>query len=161
MDKIFNYGDLRPYFQIAEWKATDSPCVRRKYGALIAYADITENPLWVVETNSRLARCCDGKCVRDTFKFTNGERVEMGAEIHAETAALIAAKNKGDLFVLVGQTANSPLYGENVYPCHACALAIKFAGYKHIHIKTAKDVIQAVSIDAIIEHRELEWEPDN
>jgi deoxycytidylate deaminase len=93
------------------------------------------------------------------YGFQNGERVEVGAEIHAETAALIAAPKKGEVFILVGQTASGPLYGPSVYPCHGCALAIKFGGYKYIYIKTDKDTIQAVSIAKIIEYREEEWQP--
>jgi dCMP deaminase len=158
LESIYRTPDLRPYFRVAEEHQEHSPCIRRKYAALIGYSDIKDNPLWVVETNSRQSRCCNGTCVRSDRGFLNGERVEMGAEIHAETAALIAARNKGDVFILTGRSQSGPLYGPNVYPCHGCALAIRFAGYKHIHIKTDKDTIQAVSIAEIIEYREQEWE---
>ncbi len=162
LDRIFKYGDLNPYFQIAEAHATLSPCTRRHYAAMICYDNIDADPLWVVETNSRQSRCCDSHCVRETFKFPNGQRVEVGAEVHAETAALISAKNRGAAFILVGETGSgSPLYGENVYPCHTCILNIKFAGYKHIYIRKDKDTVVAVSVAEIIEYREQEWEPDN
>lgn len=162
MDRIIKDNLLQPYFKIAEGEAMKSPCQRRQYAALIGYRSIEDNPLWVVETNSRQSRCCSGVCVRSSFKFVNGERVEVGAEIHAETAALISAQHKGEAFILVGFTGpTSPLYGENVYPCHTCALNIKFAGYKYIYIRADKDTIKAVSMAEIIEYREQEWEPDN
>ena len=162
MDRLINHKLLEPYFKIAEGEAAKSPCSRRQYGALIGYRSIENDPLWVVETNSRQSRCCNSHCVRDKSKFPSDGRhpnVEMGAEIHAETAALIKAQHKGEAFILVGFSGpTSPLYGENVYPCHVCALNIKFAGYKYIYIRTSKDTIQAISIAEIIEYREQEWE---
>lgn len=149
---------LEPYFLIAENAAYESPCQRRQYAALIAYGGPKADPLFVVETNNKQSRCCDGFCARDTFSVNNGERVEVGAEVHAETAALIKQPKKGWVFILVGQTTKGKaLYGTSVYPCHTCALNIKFAGYKNIFIKTAADRIEAVSIEEIIEHREREW----
>lgn len=157
MDRLFKGADLTPYFRAAEAHATLSPCTRRQYAAMIAYEDINTDPLWVVETNSRQSRCCDKECIRDQYKFQNGERVEMGAEIHAETAVLIAAKNRGQVFLMVGFQKGLSLYGTAVYPCHSCALNIRFAGYKFIYIRTDKDTIKAVSIAEIIEYREEEW----
>lgn len=152
---------LEPYFLIAENAAKESPCQRRQYAALIAYGGPNADPLFVVENNNRQSRCCNGECARTAYSVNNGERVEVGAEVHAETAALIRQPKKGWVFLLVGQTTKgNPLYGKDVYPCHVCALNIKFAGYKNIFIKTAKDRIEPVSIDAIIEHREQEWESD-
>lgn len=163
MVDIYRTADLRPYFKIADDKLKESPCVRRQYAALIAYSDPEMIlPLWVVETNNRQSRCCDGECIRSAYGVRNGERIEMGAEVHAETAALISAPTKGEVFILAGQTSQgTPLYGKDVYPCHGCALAIKFAGYKHIYIRSDKSTITAVSIADIIEERESEWEPDN
>jgi len=152
---------LEPYFKIAASAANDSPCQRRQFAALIAYGGPEADPLFVVETNSRQSNCCNNKCVRDFLSVNNGERVEVGAEIHAETAALIKQPKKGWVFLLVGQTTKgNPLYNAAVYPCHSCALAIKFAGYKNIFIKASKDRIVSVSIDEIISYREEEWKSD-
>ena len=151
---------LNPYFTIAENAAKESPCQRRQYAALIAYGGPNADPLFVVENNNRQSRCCNGLCARDTLSVRNGERVEVGAEVHAETAALIRQPRKGWVFLLVGQTtAGNLLYGPDVYPCHTCSLNIKFAGYKYVHLKISKTTQQAVSIDEIIEYREQEWGP--
>lgn len=158
MDRLFKGVDLTPYFRAAEAHAALSPCTRRQYAAMIAYEDINTDPLWVIETNSRQSRCCDKECIRDQYKFQNGQNVEYGSEVHAETAALIASRNKGAVFILVGFQKGEPLYGEAVFPCHSCALAIRFAGYKFIYVRGDKHTIKAVSIAEIIEHREVEWE---
>lgn len=164
MEKIYNPQKLEPYFKIAEEHAHTSPCSRRQYAAMIAFDHISDvDALWTVQTNSRVSRCCGPTgCARDLYKARHGRNVEIGAEIHAETAALIETSTKGQVFILVGfSDPDSPLYGTDVYPCHTCALNIKFAGYKHIYIRTDKDTIRPVSIAEVIEYREQEWEGDN
>src|ERR1044071_7006704 len=98
METIYKTPSLFPYFQIAEEHAESSPCVRRKYAALIGYKD--GDHLWTVESNNRQSKCCNNECSRTMYGFQNGERVEVGAEIHAETAALISAPTKGEIFIL-------------------------------------------------------------
>ena len=154
--KLYQY--LTPYFIIAENHAKESPCQRRKYAALVAYGGPKADPLFVVENNSRESNCCNGFCARDTYSMLNGERVEIGAEVHAETAVLIKQPRKGWIFLMAGQTSNgTPLYGESVYPCHTCSLNIKFAGYTFVYLKKDKNNIIPVSIDTIIDYREKEW----
>jgi deoxycytidylate deaminase len=151
---------LLPYFKIAAKTAEESPCVRRKYGAVVAYAG--SDIRFIPATNARVAKCCDGACMRTRLSLMNGERTEVGAEVHAEIAALIRAGEyeDGAYFILVGfDNRGKELYGKNVYPCHACALAIKFAGYDHVYIRTSATEIRAVSTSKILQDRETEWEP--
>lgn len=152
---------LEPYFKIAAEEARKSECIRRQYAACIVYEDSFE---WVVASNSRVSRCCNGNiCARNRVGVDNGERVEVGAEIHAETAAIILSgglKKKNSHFILVGfYHGKEELYGSNVYPCHTCALNIKFAGYSTIFIKESEDNIIPININKIIEYREEAWEP--
>lgn len=154
---------LAPYFKLAYEIAKQSPCLRRKYGAVVAYAgpDID----CIQTTNMRMnARCC-GKdhCIRDRVRVPNGTRTEMGGEIHAETAALILTgiKKHNAYFILAGiDSKGKPLYGKDAYPCHACAMALKFAGYKYIHLLGGPDDIRAYSIAKILEDRMEEWQPE-
>lgn len=151
--------DLEPYALIAEQTAKLSPCARRRFGAVIVYngPDIDH----VAAFNERLSNCCRGSsCVREHLSLYSMERVEVGAEIHAETAALILGgrKRPGDYFILVGLTSTGKhLTAPAVYPCHTCALNIKFAGYKNVFVKNTDGVLSPVSIARIIEYREQEY----
>ena len=153
---------LEPYFKIAQEEAKKSPCTRRKYGALIK--DISSEIVdWTATYNVRVTTCCNNRCIRDTMDFTNGENVEYGAEVHAETAALIAhdlTKDTDRVMVLVGYKGERELLGSDVWPCRVCALNIKYAGFRYIYVKNYSNVIIPASIDEIIAYREEEWEPD-
>lgn len=156
---------LDPYVKLAEEIAHLSPCIRRKYGAVIAYE--SEYLEYTVAFNERVSDCCYGSfCSRNAMSLFSGGgkvRVEVGAEVHAETAALIKAQglygHRKSCLILVGFLENgTELYGTNVYPCHVCALNIRFAGFKFIYIKEEKDgPVVPVSIAGIIKFREEEW----
>jgi len=152
-----------------------SPCIRRQYGSVIARivpSDIRIEDIeryapnvmeWhVAESNSRVSKCCDGTCARDRFETHHGQRTEVGAEIHSETATLIRSTIpvKDSHFILVGFEGNHQLYGTDVYPCAACIKAIKFAGYKYIYIRDGNKSIVPVSVNEILKYREAQWESD-
>lgn len=152
---------LEPYFKIAEREANKSPCTRRQYGSVIAYRiNGTFTIFYDKGYNARVSACCDGNiCARDVIKTRHGGSVEIGAEIHSEVAALISSgkATPNSFFILVGFEKNTELYGTNVYPCHSCAVAIKFAGYSHIFIKDKNKQIIQVPINEIINYRISEW----
>ncbi len=151
---------LEPYFKIAAEVAKESECVRRQYGSVIVLNDTSIYHL--TACNQRITRCCNGVCARDRFQTKHGQRVEVGAEIHSETAALIkkSIPTKDTHFILVGFENGHELLGNSVYPCHSCAMALKFAGYDYIYIKSKDKEIVPVSVSEILEYREEEWEPD-
>lgn len=158
LERVIETKDLEPYFKIAAQAALQSECERRKYGAVIAFNGNELN--YAAGYNKRVSKGCNGICARNHFELTNGERAEVGAEIHAETAALISGgpKLENSAFVLVGFLPDGKeLLGKSVYPCHTCALNIKFAGFNHIYIRNENTDIVAVSIAEIIESREEEW----
>jgi deoxycytidylate deaminase len=162
MDKLQRVKNLLPYFQIADKEAKLSPCERRQYGCVIVW-ESPEIDNYTVGANYRESNCCKGYCARNRFNTFHGGRVEIGAEIHAETSALI--RYKGDAkadnasLVLVGWIKDKKLKGKDVYPCHTCALNIKFAGFRYVYVQDLDDTIIPVSIAEIIERREIEWEP--
>lgn len=151
---------LEPYFKIAEKTAKLSPCSRRQYGSVIAYAGIGVEH--VSACNARVSRCCDGKCARDTFNTQHGQRTEVGAEIHSETAALIESRfsAQSSHFILVGYEHDRELLGTSVYPCYGCAKALKYAGYTYIYIRNISGDITPISVSEILQYREREWETD-
>jgi len=152
---------IEPYYKIALKAAKESPCTRRKYGAVIGY---DSDPIMVTGTNARVSGCCDGYCVRDRAGVVNGSRTELGAEVHAEQAALINAPKRGEVFVLAGwQVQNgfelTELKGTAVYPCLVCARMIKYAGYRWVHMKNFAGNLDVFHIDDIITAREMELGP--
>jgi deoxycytidylate deaminase len=154
-------NNLEPYFRIAEAAALNSECIRRQYGAVVvrAGADFA----YSIGYNKRVTRCCDGKyCARDRHHIAHGQRTEVGGEIHAEQAVLISAgmRTEDSYFILAGFDKRGQLYGKDTWPCHACAMSIRYAGYTHIYIKENKEQIVPVSIARILEGRENEWEPE-
>jgi len=150
-----------PYFEIATTEAKKSPCIRRRFGTVI----VTYGPdiEFTAAHNERVGKCCGGNvCARTRLALNNGERTEVGAEIHAETAALIkhGPRNGRDGFVICAgvDAHNQPLYGKIVYPCHACAMAIKFAGFRQIYTLAGPDSIMVTSINQVLIDREAEWD---
>lgn len=157
------FQHLLPYFRLAYKMAELSPCLRRKYGSVIA--DSNKEFHYEFAINERMNdRCCGkGHCIRDRVKATNGQRTEVGGEIHSEVAALIkhGFHKQGNYFVLVGlDNRGKPLYGKNAYPCHACAMAIKYAGFKNIYLEDGPGEIRSYSIARILEERMEEWQPE-
>jgi deoxycytidylate deaminase len=151
---------LLPYFGIASETAKQSPCTRRKYGAVIA--STSSDIFYVAAANYGISKCCGGNiCARDMYQVPHGQRVEVGAEIHAEQSALIQWKGYDTgpySFVLAGWQGGKELLGTDVYPCHVCALMIKHAGFRHVYIKDTSKEIVPVSINIVIAYRELEWD---
>lgn len=148
--------NIEPYYKIALKEAAKSPCVRRKYGVTIIYDDVT---LYTTGFNDRVTRACNTVCVRERYKLENGSRTELGAEVHAEQAALIGAPKKGVAIVLAGLREEEELKGVEVYPCLVCARMVKYAGYGFIYMKNDLGLISPVSIHDIIEYRESEIGP--
>jgi deoxycytidylate deaminase len=148
--------NVEPYHKIALKTALQSPCSRRKYGVVIAYDN---EPVIIKGFNDRVTKVCDEVCVRERYGIVHGSRTELGAEVHAEQAALIDAPKRGVAFILAGWRNNEELKGTNVYSCLVCARMIKYAGYKWVYIKDTNDVIVPVSIFDMIEYREQELGP--
>lgn len=157
------YKRLKPYFVIAAAEAKRSPCIRRQYGAVIAYpSGVTDFGHITTGFNDRIGKCChNNECVRDRLDVKHGQAVEKGGEIHAETAALINnGKRNGEIsyFVLAGFSGERQLYGNESLPCHSCAMQIKYAGFDYVHILLGPELMRTLSVSGIIEYREAEWD---
>ena len=161
METIQQVRNLLPYFRIADEEAKKSPCIRRQYGAVIVWPE-GDFDNYVVGANYRLSDCCNGVCVRNTYNTFHGGRVELGAEVHAETAALIKYPGNKDnsLMVLAGWIGDKMLTGSDVYACHTCSLNLKFAGFDYIYIRDDAGVITPVLVKDMIARREAEWIDD-
>jgi deoxycytidylate deaminase len=151
---------ILPYYKIAQKVAKESPCQRRRFGAVIGY---TGSPILVSACNSRVSSICDHHCIRDRYGVVNGARTELGAEVHAEQAVLIDSPEKGEIFVLAGWQVNfegdlTELKDIATFPCLPCARMIKYAGYKWVYMM-GKELLTPYSINDIISYREQELGP--
>lgn len=163
VEVVIETKKLLPYFSIALETAKTSPCTRRKYGVVIA--SLSNDVFYTAAANYGVSKCCQGNaCARDRLGIRHGQRVEVGGEIHAEQSALIQWKGYDDgnsyVCVIVGIQNGKELYGRSCYPCHVCALMLKYAGFRHIYIKDdyVRGEIVITSINQVIDYRELEWE---
>jgi deoxycytidylate deaminase len=146
------------HIKITREIASQSPCVRRKYGCLITNGEFT-----TITSNQRVSKCCMNGCVRDNLDFKHGQAADVGAEIHAEQAALIKWQHEVDKntkILIQGYFSidNSLMVDKSLFPCHVCALMIKYAGFKNINITDQLDRLYSVTIEDVIAHREGEWE---
>lgn len=149
---------LGPYIYEAGWQAVKSPCARRKYGVAIVNKDGSV----VYGHNERVTRCCnDLVCAREKYDVQHGQNTEMGAEIHAEQAALINWGKRASsdwYFLIAGSSKGGQLLGVQLYPCYVCARMVKYAGFKCIYLEREGDgKIIPISIEEVLEYREQEW----
>ena len=149
---------LEQFVPFAENQAAKSQCSRRQYGVAIVH----QNTSATFGFNERVSRCCnDNFCARDRFGARHGQNTELGAEVHAEQAALInwgKKPTKGWYFLLAGFSHGRKLYGTQLYPCYVCARMVKYAGFQFVYLEREGDgQIIPVSIDEILEYREQEW----
>lgn len=138
--------------------ALESPCVRRRYGCLITNGKDT-----IVTANLRISKCCNNQCVRQTADLAHGQSVDYGAEIHCEQAALIKWNHpidKHTVMLIQGYRGDMDklFCDEDLYPCHVCALMIKYAGFKSITITDKASVLYTIPIDEVIAYREEAYE---
>src|SRR5688572_21403431 len=133
-----------------------SPCVRRKYGALIADES---NFTLATGYNERVSDCCNEGCVRDELKIQHGRNTDAGAEVHAEQAALINLKSFYSPMVLYVAGLNKdgvPLNGFDAAPCYSCARMAAYAGIYNIYLPV-DDEWEKFDINDIMETWERKW----
>jgi len=142
------------HVELAQSIALQSPCVRRKYGCVITNGINT-----VATNNQRVSGCCNNGCVRDLFHVGHGARTDMGAEVHAEQAALIRwdkpiDKNTQVLVQGFYREEKIPLHTQDLYPCHTCAMMLKFAGFRNVFLSNVNDALYGIALSEILEY----WE---
>jgi deoxycytidylate deaminase len=158
---------LKQAKDLAIGEAKQSPCVRRKYGAVI-FSPVTfvekESQKVLSESiyklkaayNERVTKACNDGCLRDCLGIAHAENTDIGGEIHAEQAVLIKSgiKQDGQFFLLVGTKKGKLLIEADAYPCYSCARMIKFAGFDYVYIPRAGGEICPVSTECILEYYE-------
>jgi len=131
-------NNVEYYLGIASAVARKSPCVRRKYGAVIVVDDA------VVSTGyngpARGSTNCEEGCVKDILNEPHGTGYEFCPAVHAEENTITNAARHGS------SVKNGTLYisgydvksGEKVeaVPCKRCRRILINAGIKKVVIDT-------------------------
>lgn len=151
LSKVWN--NLVRARDLALEEAKRSPCVRRKYGAVLF-----QEGIYILAHNNRVSRCCDGTCIRDVMSIEHGHNTDIGAEVHAEQSLLVKhTYNEGDSFLIVGFNKHGEqFYGLECWPCYSCARIIKEAGIERVWVPEKDDNFSNYLIDSILEQYEIE-----
>lgn len=162
---IGNWSEnLKPIWDRLIWarnlaleEAKKSPCVRRKYGAILFYTDeyAAENKFFAAH-NNRVSNCCNGSCIRDMLSIQHGHNTDLGAEVHAEQSLLVHNwYHDEESFLIAGYDRNgNALFGQECWPCYSCARIVKEAGIKSVWVPMENEEFETYSIDSILEQYE-------
>ena len=108
--------------------ATNSPCPRAKFGAIIfdesSHRNLAEG--WNGPPKGDFALCGDKKCLREEEKIASGCRTETGCH-HAEANAILNAAAEG-----VATKGKSIIV--NGAPCLSCAKMIHHADIQSVYM---------------------------
>ncbi|SRR5260221_10334465 len=166
--------DLQPIWdsliaakRYAEIEAQESPCVRRKYGAIlfnnyIDYDYVIDEGQSLVSCisahNNRVSRCCDHGCIRDLMSIQHGHNTDLGAEVHAEQSLLVKTRGSDwQHFLIVGfDSKGKPFYDKQCWPCYSCARIVKEAKIKGVWIPLKNEGFKFYLMDEILEEYESE-----
>lgn len=148
---------------VATREAHKSPCVRRKYGAILFgqtyIVDMGDMPWNHMEAhNNRVSRCCNHGCIRDLMSVRHGHNTDLGAEVHAEQSLLVREGTKGwSNFLIVGfDKHDKPFYDRECWPCYSCARIVKEKGIKTVWVPLKENGFKNYLIEDILEAYEQE-----
>lgn len=125
----------RYYLNIAKAVALRSPCLRRRFGAIIVVSDA------IVSTGYNgpargVINCAEVGCLKDLLKAPEYAAYDYCPAVHGEENAIInAARNgtsvKGGVLYIYGEYVKTGEPSESV-PCDRCKRAIINAGIKEV-----------------------------
>lgn len=133
------------YLGIARSICKRSPCLRRKYGAIIVKNDVIVSSGYNGPARG-VINCFEIGCLKDLVNAPSGTAYEFCPAVHAEENAIINAARSGTS-ILGGKMY---IYGEDVktgevveaLPCDRCKRAIINAGIKQVIIKRRDNILK-------------------
>ncbi len=147
------------YLNISKAVGKRSPCLRRKFGAIIIKEDA------IVSTGyngpPRGSSNCN-KCLKDEMNAPKWERYDLCPAVHAEENAIVnAARNgtqvkDGTLFV-IGKDVKKNRYTES-HPCNRCKRAIINAGIKTVVTQNDEGKIMEYTVKNWAKKDKIEYE---
>jgi len=135
--------NLRPtkmgyYLEIAKAISLRSPCLRRKFGAIIVRDDVVVSSGYNGPARG-VVNCFEVGCIKDELDLPHYSNYDECIGIHAEENSVINAARHGasvlgGTLYLYGQKSedNSPIEGR---PCDRCKRVIVNAGIKEVVTK--------------------------
>lgn len=151
MDKVSNTRPSKEeyYLDIAKAVCKRSPCVRRRYGAIIVKDDT------IVSTGyngpaRKVLNCYEIGCIKDVLNLPHGSSYELCPAVHAEENVIVnAARNGanvlGGVLYIYGESAKDNEIVEAI-PCSRCKRILINAGISEVIMKT-KDGIKKIKVE--------------
>jgi len=135
------------YLGIANAVAQRSPCIRRKYGAIVVKDDA------IVSTGYNgpargVVNCNEVGCMKDKMNQPHYSSYEMCPAVHAEENAVInAARNgssvlNGDLYLYGEEFTNGTKV--DAYPCSPCKRTLINAGIRRFIMRKADGSLEVI-----------------
>ena len=124
------------YLEIAKTVSLRSPCIRRKYGAIIVKDDVIVSTGYN-GTARGVVNCFEVGCIKDVLNLPHGKAYDECPAVHAEENAIINAARSGSsvlggtLFI-AGFDKDGNLV--EAIPCNRCKRAIINAGIEKVVI---------------------------
>ncbi|MCS7094102.1 MAG: dCMP deaminase family protein [Candidatus Aenigmarchaeota archaeon] len=127
------------YLEIAKAVSKRSPCIRRRYGAIIVVNDA------IVSTGYNgpargVINCIEVGCIKNILKLPHGKAYDYCPAVHAEENTVVNAARNGSkisngILYIYGEDAET---GEEVEatPCNRCKRILINAGVEKVVIKT-------------------------
>ena len=143
------------YLDIADSVLERSPCLRRKYGAIIVRNDEIISTGYNGAPRGR-RNCSDlGRCTRETLRIPSGERYELCRSVHAEANAIISASRRdmlGASIYLVGRDARTGELLHDAMSCSMCKRQIINAGIDRVIIRTGETEYITIPVSDWVEN---------
>jgi len=135
------------YLEIAKVVALRSPCLRRKYGAVIVKEDVILSTGYNGSARG-VINCLEVGCIKDILSLPHGKAYNECIAVHAEENAILNAARSGSCvfsstLYLAGFDGNQKIV--SAIPCQRCKRAIINAGISKVVI--LKDTGEIEEID--------------
>lgn len=136
------------YLEIAKAIALRSPCLRRKYGAIVLKDDT------IVSTGYNgpargVVNCFEVGCLKEKLNLPHGQAYEDCPAVHAEENAIINAARNGTS-VLGGNLYISGIDSKQnlveALPCDRCKRVMINAGIKKVIIRKSNGKVKGIEV---------------
>ncbi len=146
------------YLEIAKAVALRSPCIRRKFGAIVVKEDVIVSTGYNGPVRGGI-NCLEVGCLKNELNLPHYSGYDVCPAVHAEENAIINAARHGSC--VLGGTLY--IYGMNpdgslaeAKPCERCKRVIINAGIREVVIKREDGEIMRFRVeDWVREDREL------
>jgi dCMP deaminase len=136
------------YLEIAKAVALRSPCLRRKYGAVILKEDAILSTGYNGPARG-VINCLEVGCIKDILNLPHGKSYDECPAVHAEENALLNAARSGSCvfdgtLYLAGFDENQKIV--SAMPCQRCKRAIINGGISKVVILKEDGSIEQINV---------------